>query len=330
MEFLKQLDKMLADHKKVLTDPKRKEIIRHCVANHEVVVSKTGALVSITPPESTGRSPKDTYIVKNEGVEGKIDWDSPNNIPLDPETFDMILEDSLNCFKGKEKVYITNRVIGADSSYALPVRSISDKALSVLFTDNMFRPVPKDISKSIFADRPFTLILLPYDKLDRARYENRLRKMPDGKASNMVVVADFVNRIGVVFGSAYLGSSKKLMFTAMNYLLPEEGILPIHCSANEGKKGDLAIFSGLSGTGKTTLSADPNRALLGDDEHGWSDNGIANFEYGCYAKLINLDPTKEPEIYHAITKEAPYEEHGSIVENAMMYPPWALIFMTTA
>ena len=136
----------------------------------------------------------------------------------------------------------------------------------------------------------------------------------------MMIGMDLDRRIGVVYGSAYCGSVKKLMFSVMNYLLPGEGILPLHCSANEGPDGDIALLLGLSGTGKTTLSADPRRALLGDDEHGWSDRGTANFEYGCYAKLIDLDPAKEPEIYRAIMHDAPAEAHGAIVENAMVYP----------
>jgi len=156
--------------------------------------------------------------------------------------------------------------------------------------------------------------------VDRQRYAGRLRKTPDGQTSNMAVAMDFDRNLGVVLGSAYAGSVKKLMFTVMNYVLPGEGILPLHCSANEGPGGDIALLLGLSGTGKTSLSADPRRALLGDDEHGWSDNGIANFEFGCYAKLINLRPHKEPEIWNAVFHEAPVEEHGAIVENCMMYP----------
>ncbi len=207
-----------------------------------------------------------------------------------------------------------------DRSYALPVRTVTDKALSALFTDNMFRPVPKDIGRSIFAKKEFILIALPYDKLDPSRYEGRLRRLPNGKTSNMAIAIDYDRYLGIVYGSAYGGSVKKLMFTVMNYLLPGHGILPLHCSANEGKRGDCALLLGLSGTGKTTLSADPRRELLGDDEHGWSDNGIANFENGCYAKLIHLKKEKEPEIYNAVMHKAPYLEHGAIVENAMIYP----------
>ena len=197
---------------------------------------------------------------------------------------------------------------------------MSNWALTALFTDNMFRPLPADVERSVFAQRGFTLLVAPYDKLDRARYDGRLRKMPDGQTSNIAVAMDFDRMLGVVYGSAYGGSVKKLIFTVMNYILPNEGILPLHCSANEGPDGDCALLLGLSGTGKTTLSADPRRALLGDDEHGWSDNGIANFENGCYAKLINLRQTKEPEIWNAVFHESPYLEHGAIVENCMMYP----------
>jgi phosphoenolpyruvate carboxykinase (ATP) len=164
------------------------------------------------------------------------------------------------------------------------------------------------------------LVTAPYDKLDRSKYEGRLRRLPKGKTSDMAVAMDFDRRLGVIVGSGYCGSVKKLMFSVMNYMLPAEGILPLHCSANEGPDGDVALLLGLSGTGKTSLSADPRRALYGDDEHGWSDNGIANFENGCYAKLINLRPHKEPEIWNAVFHEAHCLEHGAIVENCMMYP----------
>jgi phosphoenolpyruvate carboxykinase (ATP) len=192
--------------------------------------------------------------------------------------------------------------------------------LAALFTDNMFRPVPKKIEKSIFAGRPFYLLHVPYQKLKAEKYKGLLRKLPNGKTSNMAVATDFDNRIGVVIGSAYMGSMKKMLFTVMNYLLPFENILPLHCSANEGKDGKSALLLGLSGTGKTTLSADPKRKLLGDDEHGWGEKGIANFENGCYAKMIDITAESEPEIYHAVMHKDKYTKHGSIVENAMIYP----------
>ncbi len=217
---------------------------------------------------------------------------------------------------------MTDRVVGADAAYALPVHMVCDRALHSLFADNMFRPwVDADIPKSCFKDRHFTLIALPYHKLDPKRYEGRLRVDPRiGGTSTMAVVVNPSRSIGVVYGSAYCGSAKKLIFTVMNYVLPAEGILPIHCSANEGDKNDSALLLGLSGTGKTTLSADASRALLGDDEHGWSNDGIANFENGCYAKLIDLDPVNEPEIHKACFHKDEVEKHGAIIENAMMYP----------
>jgi len=320
MEFYSKLNRLIDNHPNILEDISRTEMIQRSIDNGEAVISANGACTTWTPIESTGRSPKDTLIVRRPESEEGIDWNSPNNIPLDPETFDMILEDTLKTFSEKDKIYITNKVLSAETSYALPVRTICDQSLTALFTDNMFRLVPEDISESVFANNGFTILVLPYDKLDRARYKGRLRTLPDGKTSNMAIVMDFDNRIGVVYGSAYGGSVKKLMFTVMNYYLPAEGILPLHCSANEGEDGDSALLLGLSGTGKTTLSADPQRALLGDDEHGWSEKGIANFENGCYAKLINLRADKEPEIYHAVFHEADYLEHGAIIENCMMYP----------
>ncbi|MCB1163643.1 phosphoenolpyruvate carboxykinase (ATP) [bacterium] len=300
----------------------RAKLIRAALDNHEAVAAACGALVTWTPPESTGRSPKDTMVVRRPESEASIDWSAANNIPLDPETMDMVLEDALAAFKRLPRVYAVDRLVGADPAYTLPVNMVSSHALHSVFADNMFRPWDeKAVSQSIFKERPFTLIALPYEKLDPKRYEGRLRVDPKlGHTSTMLVAMDFDRRIGVVYGSAYCGSCKKLIFTVMNYVLPPEGILPLHCSANEGPKGDSALLLGLSGTGKTTLSADPTRALLGDDEHGWSDTGIANFENGCYAKLIDLDPAKEPEIYKACFHQAEPEQHGAVIENTMMWP----------
>ncbi|MCK5680121.1 phosphoenolpyruvate carboxykinase (ATP) [bacterium] len=314
------VNEMLEARGQVAINPTRKEMIQAAVDNREVIVAANGTLATWTPPESTGRSPKDTLIVKRAASEAKIDWDSPNNIPISEETFEMLFTDAVSTLSEKSELYLTDRVLGADSAYALPVRVVADKALTVLFTDNMFRPVPDDLEKSVFADKEFTLLALPYEKLDRERYQGRLRNLADGKASDLAVVIDLDQRVGVVYGSAYCGSVKKLMFSVMNYMLPDVGILPLHCSANEGPGGHVALLLGLSGTGKTTLSADPERALLGDDEHGWSDQGIANFENGCYAKMINIDADKEPEIYRAIMHKDDYLNHGSIVENAMLYP----------
>jgi phosphoenolpyruvate carboxykinase (ATP) len=321
MKNLKEkLDSFIENQENISKNLSRKKTIEEVVNNKEAIVANNGALATWTPIESTGRSPKDTVIVKSPESEKNIDWDSPNNIPVDPSTFDLLFEDAIKTLKKKDKLYRTDRVIGADAKMALPVTTITNHALTALFTDNMFRPVQDNIEESVFYNKDFMLLCLPYEKLNRKRYEGRLRELEDGTTSNMAVAMDFDRRIGIVYGSAYLGSVKKLMFTVMNYYLPFENILPLHCSANEGKNGDSALLLGLSGTGKTTLSADATRSLLGDDEHGWGESGIANFENGCYAKMIDINPEKEPEIYNAVMHENNYLEHGSIVENAMIYP----------
>ncbi len=326
MKFRNRLDQQLAwlsrpdSGCQVFTNPPRAQLIRDAVDQREARVAACGALATWTPEESTGRSPKDTLTVRRPENEATIDWDSPYVNAVEPDTLDMALEDCIATLETKQRLYVLDRSLGADPRYALPVRVVTDRALTALFVDNMFRQVPHELQRSVFSDRPFTLVALPYDKLDPARYAGRLRHDErKGHTSDMMVAMDYERSVGLVYGHAYAGSVKKLMFTVMNYYLPAEGILPLHCSANEGPTGDVALLLGLSGTGKTTLSADPQRALLGDDEHGWSDWGTANFEGGCYAKLIDLDPAKEPEIHHAVTHEAPFVAHGVIVENAMMH-----------
>lgn len=314
------VSEVLKKHPKVLTNIARTEMIRIAVERHEAMVTESGALATWTAPESTGRSPKDTYMVKRSSSENNIDWTAANNLPIDEDTFDQIFEDAVGYLQNSGQLYETDRVIGADSKYALPVKVVTYRALHTLFIDNMFRPVPNDINKSCYADNGFLLIALPYHKLDSEKYAGKLRKLPNGKTSDLIVAMDYDRQIGMVIGSAYMGSMKKMLFTVMNYLLPLRGILPLHCSANEGDKGDSALLLGLSGTGKTTLSADPARALLGDDEHGWSEDGIANFEFGCYAKMIDINPKKEPDIYDAVMHKDNYINHGAMVENAMVYP----------
>ena len=304
----------------LLSNASREKLIYDAVAQKFVMPLNTGTLATWTPPHSTGRSPKDTYIVRHKESEAKIDWSSANCIPMGEDVFQSIFQDAMRTLSEKRTLYSLNRVVGADSRYALPILTISGNPLSALFVDNMFRPVPKDISRSIFADRPFFLLALPYNYLDADKYAGKLRKMDGCDNSSLCVAMDFDARLGIVYGSAYLGSLKKLIFTVMNYYLPDEGILPLHCSANEGPDGACALLLGLSGTGKTTLSADPDRALIGDDEHGWSDHGVANFENGCYAKLINLNPQKEPEIFWATFHPDHYLKHGALVENLMVYP----------
>lgn len=322
MSLQEMVDQLLDSSKNVYRNIPRSEMIRRAVERGEALVSECGALSTWTPPESTGRSPKDTVIVRRESSSHTIDWTSPNNIPIDETTFDMAFHDSLSRLGEASEVFVTDRLVGADASYTLPVHTISDRALPTLFTDNMFRPWNEEAAgKSCFSDRHFTLLVLPYHKLDPERYSGRLREDPRlGHTSTMLVAMDMDRSMGIVYGSAYGGSVKKLIFTVMNYILPPEGILPLHCSANQGEDGRSALLLGLSGTGKTTLSADPSRALLGDDEHGWSKQGIANFENGCYAKLIDLSAEKEPEIYNACFHRDHWRDHGSIIENTMMYP----------
>ena len=320
MKYQKIIENLLDNHKKADFNIPREEAIQASIDLKNAIVSKCGALTTWTPIASTGRAPLDTLMVKRKEIENNIDWDSPNNIPIEPEIFDMIFEDAIKILS-KDKIFISDRAVGADVSYAMPIKTITNFPLVTLFSYNMFREISKDITKSIFKNREFTLLALPYDKLDSKRYKNKLRRLRStGKTSKIAVVMDFEKKIGIVFGSAYMGSIKKTIFTAMNYYLPLEKILPLHCSANENKKGDASLFLGLSGTGKTTLSADANRSLLGDDEHGWDDKGIANFENGCYAKLINLSKIKEPEIYNACFHKNDYLKHGVIIENTMMYP----------
>ncbi len=317
----RELDRQLGHHRDVRISLSRSALIREVLDRREAWVAQCGALASWTPRESTGRRPQDTYVVDRPEIHAEVDWKSPYCIPMDPTTLEMIFEDALKALSHSPRVYVTERALGADPRFALVVRTVTNRALSALFTDNMFRPIPEGAEKSVFASRPFTLIALPYEKLNPAKYEKRLRFDPEAKrTADLAVVMDFALGLGIVYGSAYLGSIKKLMFTVMNFLLPPVGVLPLHGAANVGPQGDCALFLGLSGTGKTSLSSDPERALIGDDEHGWTPEGIYNFEWGCYAKMIDLSPEKEPDIYAAVMHKADPLEHGAIVENAFVLP----------
>jgi len=220
MSFQDRLKKLLAGSN-IHDNLPRKDLVQAAVDNKEAFISKCGALATWTPPESTGRSPLDTLMVKRPESEATIDWTAANNIPLDPETFDMMVDDALETLGNSDKVYVSDRVIGADASYALPVKTVGNFALTQVFTDNMFRDIPGSIDKSIFADRGFTILVCPYDKFDPKRYEGRVRVDPRiGTTSTMAIAMDFDQRIGVCYGSAYCGSVKKTLFTVMNYMLP--------------------------------------------------------------------------------------------------------------
>jgi len=181
-------------HSNVYDNIPRKEMIEESVVNGEAIISESGALATWTPTESTGRSPKDTVIVKRAASEANIDWSSPNNIPITEETFNIAYEEALGMMSETEKIYVTDRVVGADTSYALPVKVVSSEALSVLFTDNMFRPVPEGLENSVFAGNGYTILHLPYNKLNPDNYDGRLRKMPNGDTSNMIVAMDMDRR----------------------------------------------------------------------------------------------------------------------------------------
>jgi len=306
------LDTALNSHSRVHTDLPRSELIRHVLERREAIETDSGALATWVESDSTRRRPTDTFIVQDGASVENVDWDSPAANPISPEKFETLWQHACDLLGKKSDVFVAHHQVGADSRYALPVRTISDRTLSVLFADNMFRAVDPTLAASVLADKNFDLLVLPWDRID----PGTLR--PDGDAA---VVMDFENNRGLILGSAYLGSIKKLLFTVMNYHLPTHGILPLHCSANLGSDDRSALLLGLSGTGKTTLSADATRALIGDDECGWGDDGVANFENGCYAKLIDLDPEREPEIYRiAFGETQPVHENGVIIENAMMYP----------
>ena len=308
MSFLEELNSILTRKQKKYIDVDREELIRISLDRGEATLAKKGALATWTHPESTGRSPADTHIVRHPESEDRIDW-GPINHPMKPEVFAMLEEDALKMLGHHDAVFETNRYLGADGKYSLHVRTVTISSLTALFTCNMFRERPEGHESGVFAGKPFTIVVLPCHKLDIEKYFGKLRDV----RTDMAIAMDMDRRIAIIIGNAYMGSVKKTMFTVMNYILPNEGILPLHCSANEGESGDIALFLGLSGTGKTTISSDPKRALLGDDEFGWGANGVFNFENGCYAKCINLDSVKEAQIFNAI-------RHGAIAENVMVYP----------
>ena len=321
--FQETIQTILTSHSGVVSNPTRSALVEVALTNKEVILTQTGGLGTWAGKASTGRSPQDTYIVKHDASAHTIDWTSPNNNPLEPLVFDRLFDDACSALTRSDHVYVSNRVLGAQSSYALPITIVANRALPTLFADTMFRAIPSDLGKSIFADKGFTIIILPLEKIQSEKYQEGLRRR-DGKTSDMVIAMDMDRGVCLVMGSSYCGAVKKTMFTVMNYLLPEVGILPLHSSATIDESGVTSLMLGLSGTGKTTLSNDPKRLFIGDDEHGWSSEGIANFENGCYAKLIRLDKTREPEIYDAIFSQRDPKENGCLIENTMVYPDGSL------
>lgn len=260
------------------------ELVEHALARGEGVLGNDGQFIVDTRPH-TGRSPKDKFFVTEPGSRDHIDW-GDTNAGIAPETFDR-LYDRVAAYLAQREVFSLDCFVGADQAYRLPIRVITEFAWHNLFARNLFIVPPEPIANF---EPEFTVV-------DAALFEGD--PALDGVRSSTLVLVNFARRTILIGGTRYAGEIKKSIFTVMNYLLPLRDTLPMHCSANVGPDGDVAIFFGLSGTGKTTLSADSRRPLIGDDEHGWSSNGVFNFEGGCYAKVIRLSAKSEPEIWDA-------------------------------
>src|SRR6185437_2894981 len=274
-------------------------LVEHAVSRGEGLLADNGALGAITG-KFTGRTPKDRFTVKDSITAEKVAWGEINQ-PFEPEKFDAIFDRALEHLRGKE-LFVQDLYAGADPKYRMPIRVINEWAWQSLFVRAMFvRPGKEELK----THKPeFTIVGVPSMFTDPKR---------DGSKSEAFIAVNFTRKLVLVCGSGYAGEMKKSIFAAMNFLLPERNVFPIHCSANVGRDGVTALFFGLSGTGKTTISADPNRGLLGDDEHGWSPTGIFNFEGGCYAKTIRLSKENEPQIWNAI-------RFGSLLENVVIDP----------
>ncbi|MDF2618844.1 MAG: phosphoenolpyruvate carboxykinase [Xanthobacteraceae bacterium] len=272
-------------------------LCERAVARGEARLSVDGALVAVTAPH-TGRSPDDRYIVREEATEETIWWDNAN--ALSRENFETLKTDLL-AYAGGRTLFAQDLDAGADPAQRIGVRVFTEHAWHALFIRTMLR-APEAATLAGFMPQ-LTLICVPGFKADPERH---------GVRSTTVIACDFAQGLVLIGGTLYAGEMKKSVFSYLNYTLPERGVLPMHCSANTGKDGDAAVFFGLSGTGKTTLSADPERALIGDDEHGWSESGIFNIEGGCYAKTIRLSAEAEPAIYAASRR------FGTVLENVVL------------
>ena len=276
------------------------KLVEKVIERKEGQLTDKGAVV-VTTGKYTGRSPKDKYIVAEDSVKDKIDWGNINQ-PISPTVFTQLHKKVLDYLKNKDEIFVFNGFAGADPKYRLPIRIINEYAWHNLFAHQLFIRPSETVLENHQAE--FTLIFAPGFKADPAE---------DGVRSETFIMISFEQKTVLIGGTEYAGEMKKAIFTVMNYLLPEKGILSMHCSANAGPDGDVALFFGLSGTGKTTLSTDPERKLIGDDEHGWTDEGVFNIEGGCYAKCINLSAENEPLIYNAI-------QFGAVLENVIIDP----------
>jgi phosphoenolpyruvate carboxykinase (ATP) len=276
-------------------------LIEAAIRRQEGTIANMGPFAAVTSPH-TGRSPKDKFLVKEPSSENDVNWGSINQ-PMSDEHFEALLADVRTYLDGRDELFVQDLYCGADPKYRLSVRYVSPNAWQMAFVRNMFiRPEATELPTF---DPNFTVLHAPEFEATPAKH---------GTRTGTFVILNLARRMILIGGTRYAGELKKAMFTVMNYYLPKQGVLSMHCSANIGPAGDTALFFGLSGTGKTTLSADPNRSLIGDDEHGWSPEGVFNFEGGCYAKAINLSAEGEPDIYRTT------EMFGTILENVVLDP----------
>jgi phosphoenolpyruvate carboxykinase (ATP) len=276
-------------------------LVEHAVRNGEGVLSKDGPFV-VETGKHTGRSAKDKFIVKDENTADTVWW-GKTNVEMDPKHFAALKEDFLKALGEKDQLYVADLFGGSQPEHRVNVRVINERAWHNLFIRTLLvRPTAGELDGFV---PEYTIIDLPTFRADPARH---------GTRTETVVAVNFTEKLILIGGTAYAGEMKKSVFGILNYLLPAKGVMPMHCSANIGQDGKTAVFFGLSGTGKTTLSADASRTLIGDDEHGWSDTAVFNFEGGCYAKMIRLSEEAEPEIF-ATTKR-----FGTVLENVVINP----------
>ncbi len=275
------------------------QLVEEALRNGEGSLAKDGPLVVATG-KHTGRSAKDKFIVRDAETENTVGWGDVN-IGMTPETFAVLKADFFAALAAKPKLYVADLYGGSQPEHRVNVRVINEFAWHNLFIRTLLVRPENDALAAMVPD--YTIIDLPSFKADPAKY---------GIRSETVIAVNFTEKLILIGGTAYAGEMKKSVFSILNYLLPAKGIMPMHCSANIGPNGDTAVFFGLSGTGKTTLSADASRTLIGDDEHGWSDTAVFNFEGGCYAKMINLSAEAEPEIF------ATSKRFGTVLENVVM------------
>ena len=273
------------------------QLVEAAIARGEASLADNGALVALTGAR-TGRSPRDKFIVRDAITSDTVDWGKVNQ-PFDSTRFEALLA-RVAAHMRERDLYVLDLYAGADEHYRLPVQVIAEYAWHALFVKQLFVRVPGEELAGHKAE--FTVIAAPEFEAVPER---------DGTHSSTFIITDFTRHIILIGGTKYAGEMKKSIFGVMNFLLPARDVFPMHCSANLGVAGDTALFFGLSGTGKTTLSADPQRRLIGDDEHGWSEAGVFNIEGGCYAKCVDLSPEKEPQIYHAI-------RFGAVLENVVI------------